>query len=75
MHAARRKRLVTYESTLATFNRLARRGVPGVKAMRIALERWNPETRAKRERDGDIVVAGLRQGGLPEPVLQYEVTD
>jgi very-short-patch-repair endonuclease len=75
IHAARRKRLITYESTLATFNRLARRGVPGVKAMRIALERWNPENRASESEMETLLVQVLREGGLPDPVLQYEVTD
>src|SRR5262249_6479191 len=45
IQAARRKRLISYDSTLATFSRLARRGVPGVKAMRIALERWDPTSK------------------------------
>jgi hypothetical protein len=75
IHAARRKRLITYDSTFATFNRLARRGVPGVKAMRIALERWNPENRASESEMETLLVQVLRQGGLPDPVLQYEVTD
>ena len=75
IHAARRKRLITYESTLATFQRLARRGVPGVKAMRVALERWNPEGRASESEMETLLLQVLRRGGLPDPVLQYEVAD
>ena len=41
IQAARRKRLLTYESTIEVFNRNARRGVRGVKALRTALETWN----------------------------------
>jgi very-short-patch-repair endonuclease len=75
IHAARRKRLITYDSTLATFNRLARRGVRGVKAMRIALERWNPESRATESEMETRLVQVMRRHGLPPPVLQFEVTD
>jgi hypothetical protein len=75
IHAAWRRRLVTYASTLATFNRLARRGVPGVKAMRVALERWNPDSRASESEMETLLLQVLREHGLPEPVLQYEVTD
>jgi hypothetical protein len=71
IHAARRKRLITYESTLETFSRLARPGVRGVRAMRVALERWTLNT-AESEMETRLLQV-LRNGGLPEPVLQYEV--
>jgi hypothetical protein len=75
IHAARRKRLITYESTLATFNRLARRGVPGVRAMRLALERWDPNTRVTHSDPEIDLVQILRDHGIPEPVTQFIVLD
>ena len=54
IQAARRKRLITYESTLATFDRLARRGVPGVRATARALERWDPDVAPTAQRHGDV---------------------
>jgi hypothetical protein len=73
IHAMRRKRLITYESTVQTFNRLARRGVPGTRAMRIALERWTPNvTQSEME---TLLLQTLRLAGLPEPALQYTVND
>ena len=50
MHALRRKRLITYASTHATFDTARRRGLRGVAATAIALERWNPRTRRPRAR-------------------------
>ena len=52
IHAARRRRLITYESTRRTFERHGRRGVSGTAAMRIALERWDPEQRAMKDMRG-----------------------
>lgn len=75
IQAARRKRLVTYDSALETFNRLARRGLPGVKVMRAALDRWD---RLSRPTDSDMetwLVQTLREHGLPEPVTQYVIRD
>jgi hypothetical protein len=75
IQAARRKRLITYDSTLATFNRLARRGVPGVKAMRIALERWDPTSKPTHSEMETMLIQVLRDAGLPEPVTQFRVLD
>jgi very-short-patch-repair endonuclease len=75
MHALRRKRLITYESTRDVFERLARPGVRGVKAMRVALERWNPDNRATASEMETRLVHVLRSAGLPEPILQYTVYD
>jgi very-short-patch-repair endonuclease len=75
IQAARRKRLITYDSTLATFNRLARRGVRGVKPMRIALERWDPRSRATHSEMETLLIQVLRAHGLPEPVPQFQVLD
>jgi hypothetical protein len=75
IQAARRKRLITYDSTLATFNRLARRGLPGVKAMRIALERWDELLRPTESDMETLLIQVLRENGLPEPVTQFVVLD
>jgi len=75
IQAARRKRLITYESTLDTFNRLARRGLRGVAVMRAALEVWDP---ASRPTDSDMetwLIQVLREHGLPEPLTQFVVRD
>ena len=75
IHAMRRRRLITYQSTHAVFRRLARRGVPGVKAMRTALERWNPDSRPTASEMETLLLHTMRSAGLPEPVLQYVVHD
>jgi hypothetical protein len=75
MQAARRHRLITYDSMLQMFNRHARRGVRGVKALRIALDRWNPNQRATESEMETTLFQMLRERGLPEPIVQYEVCD
>lgn len=75
IHAMRRKRLITFESTHAVFQRLARQGVPGVKAMRLALDNWDPNGRATASEMETLLLHVLRSAGLPEPVLQYTVYD
>jgi hypothetical protein len=75
LQAARRKRLITYESTLATFSRLRRRGLPGVGAMAEAMERWNPDSRPTHSDMEVRVLQILRDHGLPEPTTQFEVRD
>ncbi len=75
IHAARRQQLVTYESTSAMFDRHARRGLRGVRALRVALDRWAPESRPTDSDPETLLLQVLRERGLPEPVLQYEVRD
>ena len=75
VQAARRKRLITYESMRATFDRHARRGLKGVRALRITLDRWDPESRPTESEMETLLLQTLRQHGLPEPALQYEVRD
>ena len=75
IHAARRKRLITYDSMQATFSRLARRGLRGSAAVRIALERWNPEGRPTESEMETLLLQTLRAHGLPDPVLQYQIRD
>jgi hypothetical protein len=75
IHALRRKRLISYSSTHATFVRHARRGLRGVKATRIALERWNPANAPTESEKETMLVQTMRNHDLPELVLQYEVFD
>jgi very-short-patch-repair endonuclease len=75
IHAARRKRLITHSSTRAMFDRHARRGLRGVKALRIALDRWSPNDRPSESDMETLLLQILRRHGLPDPVLQHEVRD
>jgi very-short-patch-repair endonuclease len=75
VQAARRKRLITYESMRATFNRHARRGLKGVAALRIVLDAWDPQSRPSESEMETMLLLTLRDHGLPEPVLQHEVGD
>lgn len=75
IQAARRKRLITYESTKEMFDRNARRGLKGVTALREALERWDPESRPTESEMETLLLQALRENGLPEPVVQFEVLD
>jgi very-short-patch-repair endonuclease len=75
IQAARRKRLLTYQSTKEMFDRHARRGLKGVSALREALERWNPDSRPTESEMETLLLQALRNGGLPEPVVQHDVTD
>ena len=75
IHAARRKRLISYDSAHATFVRHARRGLRGVRVLRQELERWNPRGRPTESEMETLLVQGLRARGIPELVLQFEVYD
>jgi hypothetical protein len=75
IHAARRKRLLSYESAHATFVRHARRGLRGVAALRRELERWNPATQPTESEMETLLVQTMRDRGLPELALQFEVFD
>jgi very-short-patch-repair endonuclease len=75
IHAARRKRLITYESARRTFERHAFRGVAGTRALRMALEQWDPEQRPTDSEMETKLLQAIRAHGLAEPVLQFEVRD
>lgn len=75
IHAARRKRLITYETTKALFDRHARRGLKGVAALREALERWDPDSRPTESVMETLLLQALRDKGLPEPAVQYDVAE
>jgi very-short-patch-repair endonuclease len=75
IQAARRKRLLTYDSTKATFDRHARRGLKGVSPLREALERWDPDSRPTESEMETMLLQALRRSGLPEPAVQHNVLD
>jgi very-short-patch-repair endonuclease len=75
IHAARRKNLVTYRSTRSMFDRHARRGLRGVAALRVALARWELESRPTESDPETLLIQVLRAHYLPAPALQYEVRD
>jgi len=75
IQAARRKRLLTYESTHSMFERNARRGLKGVSALRQVLERWDPSSRPTESEMETMLLQVLRGNGLPEPVTQHDVFD
>ena len=75
IHAARRKRLITYESTQAMFDRHARRGLRGAAALRSVLAEWNPDNRATESDMETRLLQALLDHGLPQPILQYEAFD
>jgi very-short-patch-repair endonuclease len=59
----------------ATFDRHARRGLKGVTALRVVLDRWDPTSRPTESDMETMLLVALRQHGLPEPTLQHEVRD
>jgi very-short-patch-repair endonuclease len=75
LHAARRNRLVTFQSMHGVFDRLARRGRPGIRAVRAVLDRWSPESKPTESEMETSVLFLLRRHGLPEPVVQHVVRD
>jgi len=75
VQAARRKKLVTYESTRSMFDRHARRGLKGVRALRVVLDSWDPASRPTESEMETRLVQVLRDHGCPEPVTQFEVRD
>jgi len=75
LHAARRRSLISYGSMSATFERLARSGVRGVKVLRAVLEQWDPTERPTESEMETMLLQILRAHGLPEPVIQFDVVD
>jgi very-short-patch-repair endonuclease len=72
---ARREELVTWSSLISTLHRHARRGRPGIRRLRRVIA-----ANAHREEIADsdfelLVLALLREHGLPEPVMHHRVID
>ena len=75
IQAMRRKRLISFDSMSEMFDRKARRGLPGVKALRFALGRWNPNSKPTHSDMETWLTQCLRAHGLPELVPQFRVLD
>jgi very-short-patch-repair endonuclease len=75
IQAARRQRLITYESTREMFDRHARRGVRGVQVMRAALDEWDPALRPTESEMETLLLQTLRAGGWPGAIPQHEILD
>jgi very-short-patch-repair endonuclease len=76
LHAMRRKRLVTYDSTVATFQRLAKRGRGGIRVTRTVLERWDPNLKATESPPETALFQILRSAALGTSVVpQFEILD
>jgi very-short-patch-repair endonuclease len=59
----------------ATFDRHARRGLKGVAALRVVLDRWDPASRPTESDMETMLLQTVRAHGLPEPVVQYAIGD
>jgi hypothetical protein len=75
IQAARRKRLISYQSTREVFDRHARRGVRGVQVMRAVLDDWDPDNQPTESEMETRLMQVLSDSGLPRPVPQYEILD
>jgi very-short-patch-repair endonuclease len=75
LHVMRRKRLVTYTSTREVFDRLAKRGRPGIRVTRIVLERWDPEEKPAESVPETALLQILRNAGIGRVVPQLEIFD
>jgi hypothetical protein len=76
LHAVLRKKLGTIGSTVTVFNRLAKRGRPGIAVVRAVLERWDPSLSATPETPPETTLFQiLRDAGLGRVVPQHVVRD
>jgi very-short-patch-repair endonuclease len=75
VQAARRQRLITFESMSEEFARYARRGVRGVAAVRTVLEEWDPRARPTESEMETKLLRILRDAGFPDAVPQFEISD
>jgi hypothetical protein len=75
IQAARRKRLITFESTKAMFDRHARRGVRGVQVMRAVLDEWDPASRPTESDMETMLMQLFDDAGLPRPIPQHDIFD
>jgi len=75
IQAARRKRLITYDSTREIFDRHARRGVRGVRVMRAVLNEWDPALQPTESEMETLLIQTVCAGGWSRPIPQYEILD
>jgi hypothetical protein len=76
LHAMLRKKVGTIASTIDVFNRLAKRGRPGVAVVRAVLSRWDPTVLAVPESPPETTLLQiLRDAGLGRVVPQLVVRE
>jgi hypothetical protein len=75
LYAARRQGHVSNSSVQEYLYRRARRGRPGVRKLRAALERSYAHTKPTDSNKETALLQALRRHGFPEPALQYVVRD
>ncbi len=74
-HEARRRKLVTYESTRDVFLRHARRGMAGIAGTRRILDRYESSGVPAESPREVAMMQAIRAAGLPQPELQLEILD
>jgi hypothetical protein len=72
---ARRVGLVTYGSTELALRRLARRGRPGSRVLRVVLASRDPAQSPSESEMETLMLDVIERHGLPAPVPQFEVHD
>jgi hypothetical protein len=75
LHAILRKRVGTIASTIATFNRLATRGRPGIRVVREVLARWDPALEVTDSNPETTLLQILREANLGRIATQYVIRD
>ena len=75
MQAARRKRLITFESTREMLDRHARRGLRGVRSLRTVLDAWDPSRSPTESEMETLLLRLLVDAGYSEAVPQLEIVD
>ena len=75
LHAMMRKKLVTIDSTVGVFKRLARRGRPGIAVTRAVLERFDASLALTESPPETKLLHILRNAGLGRVVPQMKVYD
>jgi len=71
VESARRLKLTTWEELIATLVRHARRGRPGIRRLRRVITREAHRTEITDSDFELLVIALLREHGLPEPVVHH----
>jgi hypothetical protein len=75
VEAALRREMTTLPAIDATLRRLGRRGRPGSAALRAVLDGYARDRNLTESDMEMLLVQVLRRNGLPEPVLQYVISD
>jgi hypothetical protein len=75
LHAMLRKKIATLDSTIETFQRLAKRGRPGIQVVRAVLEKWDPSLNVPDTPPETTLLQILRDAGLGRVVPQFVIVD